>query len=562
MFAGGCSDFIGSGTASSGFTNEQPDRSDGKWMLAPVDGHQLTAPRGKSIRIGFELVDPNDETRADEVINFELTDNAGSDASLASELATTDDSGVATVQFRAGTTLDTVTVQANHRETAPTALNVETKPLSEGNLSVTVEDSQASPAKVGAVDIRLYPADQFDCEEFNGLADMPAPERTQRIPTVDERALFETVAPNTDMTAVALGRGRQADHLAAAGCQSNIEASPGETETAEVRLDELPLDPQGTYKITSFWDMTKVVDGTLPVVGTRISKVIDAVADPAGAIFGKVRTYIEDNVSSIVAFAVDNSETARKIKEAIDRRVQQNGITDKLNKVSEGLEQAMTNLEIRSTLTVGSRDETGEVMGNDEWRVAYVYNRDQCAADAPPECGRTEIPLQSEQPDGLSANWTGRVNHYHELTVDEHTIRLDLGHLLSQVLTKAVIPRLTDGNATTLEGAVQHWFDCAGLAQSLVSNGDVCAAGVCIDQSTVESACTTAITKTFDYEQLLADQFAIQAALEVSSTGTLDELSDQAKVQKITDGASDAAVRTIGGNATAPAKGTWTGERQ
>lgn len=562
-FVVGCGDFQSGQTSAepkAGFAEDQPDQPDqGEWMLSPVDGNVQTVPRGKTAQLKVELVDPDGKTRADETIDFEMVESSAAGSKLASQFGVTDDKGIASVEFRAGTTLSNFEVKATHREADPATFDVEVTPLPKGHLAVTFNDAGTDAAPLGAVDVSLYPKEQVDCSNFDGLAKLGMAPRQRRVPDTSKRALFEMLEPNSTFTVVAHAFGPGSRPLAA-GCRSEVDTVSGKTKKVRVDLGLLPLDPQGTYDVQSTWDLTSAVGQQAPA-GEKINKIVEIFADPAQSLIDRFGKEIEEATSSLIAMAIKNSSVAQKIKNEINQRIQQNGLLDKLNKVSDGLKQTVSNLEVESQLTVQSPEEDGQVGGKDVWKTAYVYYKANCGPNASPDCGRREVELTSDQSGGLESSWTGRVKEYNKLDIDPHTIRVDLGHLLVEVLQKVVVPELTNGKANTIEGAVKHWFDCQGFAQNLANSGQLCAGGFCVPQSTIESACTATVGNAFDYKKIVAENLAVKMTLEVGGNGTLSKLNSNGKVAEIVDGTFQGWARTqVAGN-TAPVKATWSGER-
>ncbi|MFB6374156.1 MAG: hypothetical protein ABEN55_13825 [Bradymonadaceae bacterium] len=523
----------------------------------PVDGNTFSTPKRQDAELNVELVAPDGDTQSGETVEFALKSDRA-DADLGSRRVTTDRGGVASVQFRAGETLDTYTVVASHPQATDLELHVDVVAAPKGALTVTVSDAGLDPVSLERTRVRMFPADDLSCDAFSGLDELEGATFDRRIPSTSDRASFEDLAPESSWTAVAHGYGASGKALAA-GCKGGISVTPGESRDVTVPTELLRLDPEGRYDVTSHWDLGSTV--AVDVSGEdMIGQIVGIVTEPASGIFGKIANFIEDKTNSLVASVVERSETARKIKNAIDRRLS-NGVVGNLRATGRGLKEAMNNLEIHSELRVGPVDTDGSLSGTHVWKTAYVYHRADCDQNAPPSCGRRKIQLQSDRSDGLRDRFDGRVASFDQLHVGEHTIRFDVGHVLVKTLEKLIIPEMTDGAASTLEGAVKHWFDCRGMARDLRQDGTLCVAGQCLSASTVESACTASISWAIDADDFVRNLLNHKATITMAGPGTLSVPNDRGTIETIDEGTFDATVRKVGQSATSSVKTDWSGKQ-
>lgn len=561
-FLAGCGgDFTASSSVppeeSSSFQDDgqNDDRETGEWMLSPVDGNTFSTPKRQGAELKVELVTANGETRSGETVRFALG-NGEADADLGSRRVSTDEAGVAAVQFRAGSTLNTYTVVASHPEAEDLELHVEVVPLPKGNLAVTVSDANTDPVSLETIQIRMYPKAELTCDQFDGLDDPAGATYSRRIPSASDAANFEKLAPNSEWTAVAHGYGASGKALAA-GCQGAVSVDPGATKDVTVPLELLRLDPEGTYQVTSHWDLTSTVNVEVPG-GDMVTKIVDIVAEPVGGIFDKISDFVEDKTNSIVAAIVEHSDTAKTIKNEIDKRIENNGVLTNLRAAGRGLKEAINNLEVHSELQVDQAANDGSLTGTHTWKTAYVYYRAECGNKADPSCGRRELTLQSDQEGGLSDEFQGSVESFNQLKVGEHTIRVDVGHILVETLEKLIIPEMTDGAASTLEGAVKHWFDCEGMAQDLKDDGTLCVAGRCLAKSTVANACNSSISWAVDTDDFIQNLLNHKATITMKGPGTLAVPNDRGVIETIDEGTFDATVQKVGQTATSSVQADWS----
>lgn len=537
----------------------EADTEKERWVLSVVDSNTVSLPKGTTEEIKVQLADPGEGVVSEETVVFKVPGDKSGSSSLAERRATTNADGIASVTFRAGLDLETVAVRADHYRADGVDIYVEVTEPADGSLRVEFAEPRRDGGDLHTTQVGLHPSHEFSCSTFDPLAEREEAPRNQIAADPSKRVTFSELDPESTYT-VAVRAENRTGLRAAAGCRDGVEIPAGAEGETTIDLSYLPLDPSGTYDLASTWDLTSFVEAE-ELFGESTANLIDFAADPTQALFDSFTDKLEEWTSRTVALAVEHSSIAADIKGAIDDRLRENGLPEKLRNSASSFRETIKGLEIRGRLEVSERKRDAKITGSQVWETAHVQPSEDCSSDDP-ACRQYAIELQSDVEGGLAASWEGRIEGYNELVMNEHTIRIDAGDLATQILEKVVLPRLTDGAATTFEEAIHYWFDCDELAGNISEKGTLCVSEHCIPESTVASACNAMVDTSIDTEKFVDGLLDVTVAFEVEGDATMTTRNARDEVETIERGSFGGSIRTIGNHTTAPAEARWSAARK
>lgn len=574
----GCGDSDDSGiTGVEGEEGEQegdptsPSASDDYFMFAAA-GADVEGEVTGDVELKIYLYDRDTSDPVDNAqVSFEVLDDEDESApSLSVRNLYTDSDGSATVDAMLGTEEGAWTVRANNSSSNAVDFQVVAGAAEAGTVEVTPVNASPTLMTLSDIDVRIYRESHFECEYFQPLGpqddDTLGEEFTQ---FTDNTVTFDNLGTSNRYVVTAVARGDQGQ-VAAGGCVSSVIVEHDKVTDVEVLLQLVPLNPTGTYSVLSNWDFTEALAESGPA-GSVIVRVLDIFENPGEAIYSEIIELIATFVGGLISETINTFLSLTGLDDTFQNMINDfidgNDGLSQVRDAGRDLRDVVADLEVHSELSIGKLASDFEFRGQDNWLGITMYWTWGCEESDGPDCGAIELKADDDgefsELGVLSSDWTGRVAAYNQLHIDQHTVSLRYGRLIMYALNDVILPTVTDDNANSMSEAFSYWFGCDSLVDSLIPDGEVCAAGYCLAASTVEDACETAVSAVFGFADLLIDNLEFDMGLRLGGEGRLIEETSDGLVDRINEGIFSGYIEdsSDGTPTTSSFDAIWEGER-
>lgn len=569
LFAIACGDSTVSGNTEIREDDDSAPRLSDEYFMVPASQPDLQVGVSEQRPLSVFLYSKKTgEAVGGQAVTFELLEGAEG-VSLSALSSTTGDDGTGKVDLRAGTEEATVLVRADHPSSNAVDFTIEILPLSIGDLKVTTTNTAPSIMDLTDVEIRLYRDMEFTCDEFRPLFEAPEPINMGVVARAGEAHTFGELGARTAYVVTGVARGERGQ-IAGAGCLDGIQLEEDAQKEVELLLQLIPLNPVGTYDVTSHWNFEQAVEDS-GTVGSVVVRVLDIFENPGVAIYNEIINLVEALVGGIISGAIDVfldlTGLDDQFQNMINDFIAGNEALSKLFQAGSDVRDVIANLEVHSELTIGKLSSNYEFRGSDNWLGITLYWRWNCDENSPPDCGAIPLAVDSNGEIGslgvLSSEWTGRVVAYDQLQIDTHTVSLRYGRLIIYVLNDVILPALTDGNAHSLSEAFAYWIGCPDLAANITgSDGEICALGACVTDDQIESFCSGAVSTIFGFADLLVRGLEFDLGLHLGGEGHLVELTSDGRVDRIEEGEFTGYMQSSEGGMSSPFSAVWEADKR
>jgi hypothetical protein len=503
--------------------------------------------------VAYEIVEPVD----------------GGGASLSAYNSTTADDGSASIDLRLGADPASLTVRAEHESSNAVNFQVEVTPLETGDLEVTLVNTGASSMQLHDIDLKLYRNGSYSCAEFRPLSPRQDNELVTKVAGNTQQPItFEGLGTQQRFLVTAVGLG-DADQIAGAGCVEDIGIQADQVTKKELYLQLIPLNPVGRYDVTAHWDFSQALEDS-GTVGATIMRVLNVFENPGQTLYDETMNLLQSFLG-IGGTALDTFLSVSGLDDQfvgmVNDFVEGNDSLRRIRDAGRDLRDVVANLEVNSELTIGKMSSDYEFQGSDNWLGITLYWRWNCDANSPPDCGAINIEADGDGDFGelgvLSSSWTGRVTAYNNLQIDSHPISLRYGRLIMYMLNDVILPELTDGNAHSLSEAFSYWV-CDGLGTNITgSDGEICAAGYCVQDDDISGICESASSTVFSFADLLVSNLEYDIGMRIGGEGLLVETTSDGFVDFIEQGVYEGTMQNsdIGQTQASPISATFEAER-
>ena len=506
------------------------------------------------------------EPAAGQEVTFEVMGTQANPPHLQARAAVTDEAGAAKVRAYFGVDAGSWTVRADHAYANAVNFTLESTPVETGALRVRVENSAPTIMRLGNIDVKVYREDVLNCDYFSPYGQNGVTPLTEgNVSFAGESIDFEGLGTRNRYVVTAVARGERGQ-IAAGGCVNALSVSADTTSEVELLLQLVPLNPVGRYDVVSFWDFTEAIADS-GAAGAVIVRVLNVFENPGQAIYDEIISLIANLVGGIISAAIDTFLDLTNLDQAfqnmIDSFIEDNAVLRQIRDAGRDLRDVVANLQVHSELSIGKLDSNYTFSGQDNWIGLTLYWRWDCAENAPADCGAIELVPEADGQFAelglLSSNWTGQVVAYDQLQINRHPVSLRYGRLIIYVLNDVILPRLTDGNATSMSEAFAYWIGCDDLANSIIPNGEVCAADYCLQATTVANFCDSAVSTIFSFADMMVRGLEFDMGLQLGGSGRLIEEDSDGLVDRIEEGLFDGFVQASDGGQSSPFTATFSG---
>lgn len=567
--AAGCGDSQASSNTGVREGSETDPKFSDQYFMVPAGQEDMMVNVTETAPVAVYLYSKKTGDPVDgQNVTFEIIEEAEG-VSLSALSGPTGEEGKASVDLRAGTESATVKVRADHPSSNAVDFTIQILPLEVGGLKVKTTNTAPSIMDLVDVEVRIFRDTDYTCDEFRPLFEQPEPLDMKSAPRAGESVTFEELTTRNDFLITGIAYGDRGQ-IAGAGCMDRVPVQPDVTRDVELLLQLIPLNPVGTYDVTSHWDFTEAISES-GAVGQTVVRVLDLFENPGQAIYNEIINLVQSLVGGIISGAIDTFLDATGLDEdfanMINDFIADNEALSKIFQAGSDLRDVVANLEVHSELTIGKLSSNYEFRGSDNWLGLTLYWRWDCDENAPADCGAIPLVIDENGEIGdlgvLSSEWTGRIVAYDQLQIDTHTMSLRYGRLIIYVLNDIILPELTNGNAHSLSEAFAYWIGCDSLAMSITgSDGEICALGACIEADQIENFCSSAVSTLFGFADLLVRGLEFDIGLRLGGEGKLIEVDSDGRVDLIEDGVYEGFLESSENGRTSPFSATWEAERR
>ncbi len=564
---GGGDGTLGSETSNSpdGLDDASNPLPSGRELIVLHDATQpLQVPVTQNQAVRVKLVDYGlGGPSANSSVRFALrptNPEVTGDASLSALQVLTDAAGIASVTFRSNTLANVgYTVDVSSDNADPVSFDMFVADAPRGTL--TVQLRYEGPINVKNVNLRLV-SGQYTCGQFNPIY---PPEDV-----VAEKTLLGTTGeaswPNLPeaqrFTVVATAESSEG-HLAAAGCLDGIVLVANQDNKVTLTLFLLTLSPTGNYNSISTFDFTGAIPGQ---VGDIIDEISLLFSSPGQFLINQIKKLAALYVGEFITNAVF-SLFESKVAEVIDDWMFNSSpdwVQDILT-VGQDLFQIVNNLEMLATLRINKLQNDYYIQGVLLWDGIALYWRLGCAEPGEsgydPACGRNEFSLaqfsNTEFPmDIVEGRWTGSVQNFDQLDIDNHTIKINYGKLIIFALNELILPAVSGTH--NLTDAILSFVNCRSIAEGIYFNA---LSGIGVDVDDIEGFCTGAITIITEPVMFILGGLAIDSQMRMSGHAVLVDNNNDLRVDLIEDGSFLGHFESDGQEG-APFTGVWSAVRR
>lgn len=546
-------------------------RIDDQYFMVPAGARDLVGEITRSVDISVYLYSRSSgEPVPNREVTFEVLDTEDPTApTLSSRGVFTESTGAATVTAFLGTETGQWSIRVHSNASNSVEFQVEAVPTEVGALDVELINVSPTIMTLSDIDVRVYRDDRFECDYFN-----PYGFQDDRIlveeysPFSEETVRFENLSVRNRYVVTAIARGEYGQ-IAAGGCVSNVLVDKDQTTKVEMLLQLLPLNPTGRYDVVSHWDFTNAIADS-GAIGSAIVRVLNVFDNPGVAIYNELISLIGNLVGGLISSTLDTFLSLTNLDSAfqnmINNFIDNNSVLSQVRDAGRDLRDVVSNLQVHSELSIGKLSSNYEFRGQDNWLGLTLYWRWGCTPADGPECGAIELVPDADgtfaQLGVLSSDWTGRVVAFDQLQIDQHAVSLRYGRLIIYVINDVILPAVTNGNANSMSEAFAYWLGCDSLANAIIPNGQICAAGYCLQASTIENFCSTAVSTIFGFADILINSLAFDMGLSLGGTGRLVEETSDGVVDRIAPGQFSGVIQRDGGQSSSPFTSHWEAVRQ
>ncbi len=489
-------------------------------------------------------------------INFSVVTAAGAGTSLSSAGAITNGSGVAKVDLRMGPIAGQTTIRAEHPKATPLDIHVDVTAATAGSVRVDITNPSSAPVTLSPYRATFYDSAAVKCEHVAARVRLPEPLVAATGPN---SPLEQQGLPATNRYTVVVDALGDTGISLAQGCVQDVQVIAGNSTSTQVTLELVPMQPSGEFEVTSTWDFSEAIASQNAATNALI-RVIEFLANPGEAIYDMVLDQVEDIVGINPDLLLDIAGVKDRLIDYINTQLFKHVGIETYSAMAADLSSMLNQLQVKSALTIDKTDPTtNQFTGREEWTEVTVFWTWKCEESNGPECGKHVIDLAEDGLGGVSYEWTGRVDGYDELVVESYQATIDTGAILLFLLENVMLPKLTNGNAHSIEEAITHFVDCDTLARKVTRGDELCdPTGIfCIGTSGVASACNAATGKVAEWIADPIRDISTPVDMMLSGRAKLQDGTSNGVADLMTDGLTEGRISSSG----EPIRVEWTAAR-
>lgn len=487
---------------------------------------------------------------------------------------TSEDHGVAPVDFLAGTTPGRrYTLRASTDGADPVTMTFRVTAATCSCLDpIDVAYQGTFPAAaLKKVEVHLLSAD-VTCGELFPEKALPTTLADKTLTGVATTTAFDPVCPaDRFYTLYAVARNTDGCPVATA-CNDGVFLPADTCVPAKLDLLTLTQVVTGCYDVTHVFDFSGLVKECAGGVEDPFACVAAAGQDmgkQACCIVQALVTFFDTPgplvVDAIVALAknwipdilVGAAEAlfGEAVEKAINDWVQKGApswVQDFFAKGQE-LMSIITALELHSELCLSKVEGDNTVKGSQTFTGITLYWNGTPHTYSLADLQDTQFPL-----DIVGGGFDSKIASYDKLVIDPHKIKLGYGKLILFVLNELIISGVTNGQANTLQEAIELWIDCSAIADGIL--GDI-AGWFNGDPDQLEPMCESAIDTLFAPVDLLLGSLQLDTWLSLSGSVTLKDDDCDLRTERLLDGHWAGQLQTSSAS-QGDFTGTFEGESQ
>lgn len=491
-------------------------------VLTFNNSQPVTVNFGDTADLGFTLRSQSGVIVPGATVSFRLsTSSAGV---LAVDRINTDNAGVATARFTAGTANAMLTLTASSDRAQDVTINLEVRPKATGNLNVSV----ISNARIAVPRAELFvyavqpgtPA--LTCAALAAASPLPATSLTGTVSPVPGSQAFQNVMTGSQVTVFARGLNAGGDGIAT-GCAEGAIIAGGVTTNVSVALAQGPSVLAGDYDALVRVNLGNALpapyDGyvnlvtlvfsnpagaatyyALRQVDTSLGTTLTRWTPPGGS--GPRQATLEEVVANPGTFAVWSTVTA-----ALDTQLTSvlGQVYTDVKTIGGDVRALITQFEVGSRLRLTGTTNANQYTINESWRSLVFTWRFRCPA-GDTGCARRPLQLANTRYAPINVNYNAAVAYEpfagtpgvperFKVTTDAHNVPFSYGALVLIALSELVYPSIPGCTSCRSIGDVLTTIiNCANLGTTIANalNGALGVQLVSASQAT--GFCTNALT--------------------------------------------------------------------
>ena len=158
--------------------------------------------------------------------------------------------------------------------------------------------------------------------------------------------------------------------------------------------------------------------------------------------------------------------------------------------------------------------------------------------------------------DIVEGRWTGSVQNFDQLDIDNHTIKINYGKLIIFALNELILPAISGTH--NLSDAIHSFVDCRSIAEGIYFSG---LSSIGIDVGDIEGFCTGAIDIIVEPVMFILGALAVDSQMRMSGHAVLVDDDDDLRVDHIDEGSFLGHFESDGQEGS-PFTGVWSAFKQ
>jgi len=449
--------------------------------------------------------------KAGQVVKFTIENDAANLGFINSVSAVTDADGIASIETKARVGeigQFTVKVTVDKTELPPKFFDVVVSP--KGQVPLTVVGSYNGTRAVGNYQVLLYKqtANVPGCNDILDLMEHNTAEYTSSPNILLNQSTKFPVFRNLETevkqmyTIVLVSRNTApVPAVIAWGCDAvQGEVQWGLSKTVQVELVDRPPIYVGSYTLTSNFDFVSMipqpyrdyVDAVLEIFANPISGILDLVCVVIGDADNELCKFKDGPIAGVITPIISDLIIA-----FLPERFRDIFLS------GEDVAKILTSFEVNERLTI--RTEPNEFGIFDSMAIHHewfgIKYRWRLGQDCPPDsttCGVNQLnmtALGSGTQNAIEGTASGKVENTWDLHINEHSVSLKYGALISAIVQNIIFPLVTNGAADSYEDIIRMLFGGRGcLINNTVTCCDVFASRVSNFQDVARTGCNAAVS--------------------------------------------------------------------
>lgn len=538
-------------------------------LLLPTGGvTEFDVNIGNKVELGVVLLSlETGDPMPEELINW--SSGGEGTGNLNALQSFTDENGIATVEFRAGEALTTRWVQAEFakgEDVLTVRFDINVVDLPSGSFLVNVINAGRAQREVAPFDVGVFYNSTVSCRQFNPV-NFPAGEiDLQQAAAEGEQLSFDRLLADQEYTILGVGYDANGAVIAQA-CIDRLTLRAEESYEVDLVFELIPLNPVGTYKVRSYYDLGTALSEANGVLGT-IVRFFDGFDNPGGLLYDLVIAGCSQVLPGLLCDAIDGvlgfieiggKDIKTWLQDQINNLILSSKTGCSIVRAGCDIRSTIREFEVVSTLYISKVGSDFRLRGSNTLNGIAFYWRWDCDINDPnwQDCGRTELSSDTLLDlEILSGEWEGTIVNYDRLLIDPHGVDLRYGKLIVFIINEVILPQIA-GGATNINDALHYWFGCDGFANAV---SGISILGQSVSYNDAYRLCTGVIDGIgglLGFGTALLGLADLPSTMVLGGEVTFNEIDGDFLVDELIDGTWNGTINL--GTTQSPISAVWSG---